>query len=99
MAGSEMDPLGAEPQAILGAADFNNARVLEIGSGDGRLTFRYARKSLSAVGIDLKQPEILSAVRNCSADLRSRVRFARASAATLPFRDEVFDIVLLASAL
>ena len=34
---SELDPEGVESRTLLQAADFNNARVLEVGSGDGRL--------------------------------------------------------------
>ena len=38
--GSELDPKGVETRAVLSAADFRDARVLEIGCGDGRVTFR-----------------------------------------------------------
>jgi hypothetical protein len=36
---TEVDPTGIEPCAILQAADFHNTRVLEVGAGDGRLTY------------------------------------------------------------
>ena len=36
---TEVDPAGIMPGAILKTADFREARVLEIGAGDGRLTF------------------------------------------------------------
>lgn len=96
---NELDPTGAEPRAILNAANLGSARILEIGSGDGRLTFRYAAQARSVVGVDLKETEMIQAVRTCPADLRSRVQFLRASATRLPFRNEAFDIVLLASSL
>jgi ubiquinone/menaquinone biosynthesis C-methylase UbiE len=97
--GSELDPKGAEPRAILSAADFRKARVLEIGSGDGRLTFRYAGESRSVVGIESKESNLAQAVNSCPENLRERVRFVCASAARLPFRDERFEIVLFALAL
>jgi ubiquinone/menaquinone biosynthesis C-methylase UbiE len=97
--GSDLDPKGAEMRAILSAADFLNARVLEIGCGDGRLTFRYAGQSRSVVGIDPKEANLAPAVNGCPANLRARVRFVCASAARLPFRDERFEIVLFALAL
>jgi ubiquinone/menaquinone biosynthesis C-methylase UbiE len=96
---TELDPAGAEPRAILNAADFCNMRVLEAGAGDGRLTFRYAREPKSVVGIDTKEAEIRSATRNCSAELREHLHFLCASAAALPFPGETFDIVLLANSL
>lgn len=93
---SELDPQGAEPQALLDAADFNNARVLEVGSGDGRLAFRYAEACPFVAGIEPKVEEVASAVDACPSHLRRRLKFMRASAVALPFRDETFDIALLA---
>ena len=96
---TELDPAGAEPQAILNAADFRNVRVLEAGAGDGRLTLRYARETKWVVGIDTKETEIRSATTNYSADLHEHLRFLCASATALPFPGETFDIVLLANSL
>jgi ubiquinone/menaquinone biosynthesis C-methylase UbiE len=96
---TELDPAGAEPRAILQAADFRDARVLEAGAGDGRLTFKYAREPKWVVGIDTKEADIGSAGRNCSAELREHLRFLCASATALPFPGEMFDIVLLANSL
>lgn len=93
---SELDPQGAEPEALLQAADFLNARVLEIGSGDGRLTFRYAEAVRLSVGIDPAVKEIARAVAACPFNLRRRLSFLPASAITLPFRDGAFDIAVLA---
>jgi predicted RNA methylase len=92
---TELDPAGAEPRAILNAADFRNARVLEAGAGDGRLTLRYAREPKCIVGIDTKEDEIRSAARNCSAELREHLRFLCASASALPLSVERFGTVLL----
>ena len=94
--GSELDPQGAEPKALFDAADFLNARVLEIGSGDGRLTFRYAEAARFSVGIEPVVKEIVGAVAACPVDLRRRLSFLPASAIALPFRDGAFDIALLA---
>ena len=96
---TELDPAGAEPRAILKAADFRNARVLEAGAGDGRLTFRYARETKWVVGIDTKETEIRSATTNCSPNLHEHLRFLCASATALPFPSETFDVVLLANSL
>ena len=37
-----VDPENNEPRALFDLADFNGRSVLEIGCGDGRLTWRYA---------------------------------------------------------
>lgn len=95
---TEIDPAGIEPRGILQAADLGNARVLEVGASDGRLTFRYAEAAKSVVGIDTKEAEIRSTGGKIRAD-RGHVRFLCASATALPFAAERFDVVLLASSL
>jgi ubiquinone/menaquinone biosynthesis C-methylase UbiE len=96
---TEVDPAGVMPRAILKAADFRDARVLEVGAGDGRLTFQYAAESGCVVGIDTKEPDIRTAVQSPGMELRGDVRFLCASATALPFSAERFGIVLLASSL
>jgi ubiquinone/menaquinone biosynthesis C-methylase UbiE len=91
-----MDPAGREPREILRSVDFGNANVLEVGAGDGRLTFRYAESARSVVGIDPKAAEIGIAAK---ANSRGQVHFLCASATALPFPAERFEIVLLASSL
>ncbi len=93
---TELDPDGVESQVLLQAADFSNARVLEVGSGDGRLAFRYANASAFVVGIEPQEKELAAAVKACTPHLRQRVSFLRASAFALPFRKESFDIAVLA---
>ncbi len=93
---SDLDPREVESRALLKAADFSGDRVLEVGSGDGRLAFRYARASASVVGIDPDSEGITAALENCQADLRHRISFVRSTALALPFRAESFDIAVLA---
>ncbi len=95
----EIDPAGIEPCVILEAVDLLNARVLEVGAGDGRLTFRYAHAPMSVIGIDTKELEIRSAAKVPRAQRHGDMRFLCASAANLPFPAEAFEIVLLASSL
>lgn len=93
---AELDPHGAESEALLGTATFHGARVLEIGCGDGRLAFRYASASAFVVGIEPLLDEVRSAQRACPSDLRPRVTFVPATALALPFRRDAFDIAVLA---
>ena len=96
---TEVDPAGVEPHTILQAANFRNRRVLEVGAGDGRLTFRYAEEPRSVIGIDTKEPDIRSAASGPRVAHRGRVQFLCAGATALPFSAEQFEIVLLASSL
>jgi ubiquinone/menaquinone biosynthesis C-methylase UbiE len=93
---TQLDPHGVESAALLEAAPFNQARVLEVGSGDGRLAFRYATASASVVGIEPDATALASARGACPADLRRRVSFVQATALALPFRSATFDIAVLA---
>jgi ubiquinone/menaquinone biosynthesis C-methylase UbiE len=90
----ELDPAGREPLAILNAAEFRGARVLELGCGDGRLTSRYAEAAGSVFGIDTNEQEIRSAM-----SLPGNTRLLCASGTALPFCAKEFDIVLFASSL
>ena len=93
---SELDPDGVESRALLQATDFNNARVLEVGSGDGRLAFRYANASAFVVGIEPQEKELAAAAEACPLHLRQRMSFLQTTALALPFRNESFDIAVLA---
>lgn len=96
---TEVDPARVMPRAILNAADFRGARVLEVGAGDGRLTFQYATQARSVVGIDTKEPDIQAASQYPGGERTRDVQFLCASATALPFSAERFGIVLLASSL
>lgn len=93
---TELDPEGAESTALLQAAEFTQARVLEVGSGDGHLAFRYAMVSASVVGVEPEAKQLTVAHRNCPASLRRRASFVQATALALPFRSATFDITVLA---
>ena len=95
---TEVDPRGIELRAILEAADFQNTRVLEVGAGDGRLTFRYGAGTASVVGVDTNEAEIRTTQKLSRAG-HDHVQFLCASATALPFPAERFDIVFLASSL
>jgi ubiquinone/menaquinone biosynthesis C-methylase UbiE len=77
-------------------ADFANRRVLEIGCGEGRLTWQYAKETRSTVGIDLDQDALRVAVVDQPADLEKKVYFSQAQSEQLPFSKETFGIALLA---
>jgi ubiquinone/menaquinone biosynthesis C-methylase UbiE len=93
---SEVDPQGREPQVLLETADFNQARVLEVGCGDGRLTYHYGKVSALVVGLEPNPIRVASAAGALTSPLRPHVSFMRASAMALPVRAGAFDIALFA---
>jgi 2-polyprenyl-3-methyl-5-hydroxy-6-metoxy-1,4-benzoquinol methylase len=91
------DPEGNEEKALMDCADLDGARVLEVGCGDGRLTWRYAHLAEHVVAIDPFEPSISAARRDLPRELASRI-----SLHATTFDDYVsaaapasFDIVLL----
>jgi ubiquinone/menaquinone biosynthesis C-methylase UbiE len=96
MSKPQKDPEGFERKKLLDFVDFSDSRVLEIGCGEGRLTWKYAAASRATFGLD-PDPDALRVARADSpADLHGRVHFARASAYHLPFPKETFDSAILA---
>jgi ubiquinone/menaquinone biosynthesis C-methylase UbiE len=89
------DPEDTETQALHDYADFSGKRVLEIGCGDGRLTWRYAERAASVVAIDPKADDIEIAVEDCPAELRPKIEFRVARLEDLEIPAEKFDLALL----
>jgi ubiquinone/menaquinone biosynthesis C-methylase UbiE len=92
----QRDPEEHEITHLHDFADFAGARVLEIGCGEGRLTWRYAASAGRVAGIDSDFNRLSVAPGDCPPTLRSRVAFALARAENLPFPRETFDLALLA---
>ena len=91
------DPENNEPNALFALADFNSRRVLEIGCGDGRLTWRYADRAARVTAIDPFEGSIAHARENTPDNLKSRVEFRHIGfdhfAATS--ESSTFDIAIL----
>lgn len=89
-----IDPDGVEIVTIEELVDLQGLRVVEIGSGDGRLTFEIARAAESVLAFDSDADAIRKARAQTPKALRRRIRFEVADAAELePPRGE-FDLAL-----
>lgn len=94
MLAPKRDPEKTEQFYLYGHASPRGKRVLEIGCGDGRLTWRYAPEARYHIGLDLNLTRLGQARRNRPVAMSSRVDFAAAQAGALPFADKSVDLAL-----
>jgi predicted RNA methylase len=79
--------------AILRAADFRERRVLEVGSGEGRLTWGFAPLAASVLAFDPDKAVVASARADCTEALREKVRFEVARADEIDVPPHSVDLV------
>jgi ubiquinone/menaquinone biosynthesis C-methylase UbiE len=92
----QSDPERRERKHLRSLVDLAGKRVLEIGCGQGRLTWQYALSTGGVVGIDLDVDDLRVATVDRLHALAEKVAFARADSVHLPFAKETFDIAILA---
>jgi ubiquinone/menaquinone biosynthesis C-methylase UbiE len=89
------DPEGAEARALFEVADFAGKRVLEIGCGDGRMTWLYAEQAAEVLAFDVEEESIRAARAALPDQLADRVEFRVAEAESLNVPPQRFDIAFL----
>lgn len=94
-----IDPQGVETRAINDLVDFEGLRVLEVGCGDGRMTWRFAEKASSVLAIDVDEEKIEAAKRATPDHLRSKVRFDVIDLTRAQLPDDSFDAAVLSYSL
>ena len=92
----QKDPERNEINHLRKAVDFTGKRVLEVGCGEGRLTWQYAKWTELVTAIDLDPDSLRVAKVDRSYDLEDKVHFACVNSHDLPFAKEKFDIAILA---
>lgn len=90
------DPEGNEITALHEMVDFTDLRVLEVGCGDGRLTWLYAEKTAHVTGIDPIAEDIEKARANVPSPLKGRIDFVETTIEdfTLSTSDRRFDLAI-----
>ena len=94
---AEVDPQRYEAEALESLADFRGRRVLEVGSGECRLTWRYAGQASRVTAVEPFKPAHDRAAALMPAHLRDRVTlenktFVELAGSALP---SSFDLVFL----
>lgn len=92
---TQFDPEEIEIKYLHDIVDLVNTRVLEIGCGDGRLTWYYADSAKDVVGVDPNAELLATALRERPPPLHTKVTFTQAIAEVLPFPIERFDLALM----
>ena len=90
------DPEGAELEHLIAACQLTGKEVVEIGCGNGRLTWQYAKLPQRVIGIDPNLSGFHKA-SSTSAEPPQHVSFIQAIGESLPFPTRVFDVVLFSS--
>jgi ubiquinone/menaquinone biosynthesis C-methylase UbiE len=93
------DPEQAETQAIHDLIEFSGTDVLEVGCGDGRLTWRYAERVRSVLALDPDAAGIEQARANLPGlpePWRHTVTFQVADITSVELPRAAFDVVVLA---
>lgn len=95
------DPENNETQALLDMANFSGKHVLEIGCGDGRLTWRYADKAEHVIAIEPSAEQVALAKENLPKHLQGRVEFYTATLEAFAANraPSIFDFVILSYSL
>lgn len=94
-----IDPEGAETGVLGEMVDLSGADVLEVGCGDGRLTWRYAEQAASVLAIDTAVDEVEKARRATPPRLRPTVTFEVADIIEAELLPAAYDAAILAHSL
>lgn len=91
-----LDPEDRETIALFDfVGEFTGKRVLEIGCGNGRLTYQYAPQAALVHGIDPSDKKIAEAQAKIPKELKNRLKFWSVGIENF-FASEKYDIIILA---
>ena len=89
-----LDPEEAETRAIHHLIDFGGTDVLQIGCGDGRMTWLFAHETASVLAIDPEEAKIAIANERTPDALRSLVSFQVADLCVVDLPEAAYDVAV-----
>jgi ubiquinone/menaquinone biosynthesis C-methylase UbiE len=92
----QRDPEEVETRYLHRFAEPTGDHVVEIGCGDGRLTWRYATVTSHVCGVDTDASSLGNALRTRPKPLANHAHFVVAKAEAFPFADQTFSLAVLA---
>ena len=95
MTGVTIDPEGTETRTLHELVDFAGKDVVEIGCGDGRMTWRYAELARSVLGLDPNEASIAGAREQIPENLQASVTFRVGNVESVGLPDRGFDVAIL----
>ena len=82
-----IDPEGHETRILHDLVDFRDKEVVEVGCGDGRLTWRYAAQARSVLALDPNEDRVAQALASTPEALQPIVTFRVADIVTVRLPD------------
>jgi ubiquinone/menaquinone biosynthesis C-methylase UbiE len=89
-----VDPDGVELATIRELVDLDRLRIVEIGCGDGRMTFGCAQEAASVLAFDSDEELVHKARASTPRALRDRIRFEVSDATEIELPAAEFDLAL-----
>jgi ubiquinone/menaquinone biosynthesis C-methylase UbiE len=89
-----IDPEGVEARSLAELAPVDGLRVLELGCGDGRLTFQFAPAARSVLAVDPDEDRVRAARSSLPAELVEKVELVVAGATEVDSPSREFDLAL-----
>jgi ubiquinone/menaquinone biosynthesis C-methylase UbiE len=90
----QVDLEGVELRVLQRLAPVDGLHVLELGCGDGQLTFQFAAAASSVFAVDPDEERIVKARKSLPAELQGTVSFAVVEAAEVKAPRRRFDLAL-----
>lgn len=89
-----LDPEEAETRILHALLDFTGKEVLEIGCGDGRMTWRFASSARSVLALDPVAQSIAEAQTVAAIPSQSNVTFQVGDITTATLPHAAFDVAI-----
>ena len=89
-----IDPDGVELATLHSLVDLRGVRVLDVGCGEGRLSFACAREGADVLAFDPDEEVVATARAETPRELRKRLRFEVAHAREIELPKGEFELAL-----